>query len=254
MSVFPRLIPVLTIDGESLVKTTGFKNPKYLGDPVNAMKIFSEMGADECIIVDISKDRFNRELNFDLIIQMADEAFMPITYGGGIRNVEQIDVLIRNGVDKVALNSGVSLFDANFVVEAIKRFGSQAIVGAIDVKKNILGAYETRILSGSKKLGKTISEQVKFFSKLGVGELFVNDISRDGSMKGFDLALLEQFNNEDVPVIFCGGAGTLADFSKIIEMGVQGAAGSSVFVFHGIHKGILISYPNAKQREEMGMK
>lgn len=239
-----RVIPCLLLKGRGLVKTVNFSNPKYVGDPVNAVKIFNEKEADELVFLDITATVENRKPNFSFLKDIASECFMPFAYGGGIRDIDDIYRLFKLGVEKVIINSYV-LEDMNFIKNASDIFGSQSIVVAVDVKRNIFGKYNVYSNSGRVKHSVNILEYVKKIERNGAGEIFVNSIDRDGTMRGYDLNILKQITEiVNVPVVACGGAGTFEDLELAIDNGVSAAAAGSLFVFHGPHKAVLITYPS----------
>jgi cyclase len=234
-----------------LVKTKRFKKPVYLGDPVNAVKIFSDKEADEIIILDIDASRFRREPNYQLIAEMAGEAFMPVTYGGGIRSLEQIRRLIRSGVEKVAINS-YALESTDLIRSAVDVFGSQAVVGAVDVRRKLMGGYAVMAKSATKKTRLVLQHHIESLVQAGIGELLINDVNRDGLMSGFDIDLIRSVSEAPVPVVVCGGAGTLNDLREaVVHGGASAIAVGSMFVFHGKHRAVLINYPKPEELKKI---
>ncbi|MDC1135642.1 HisA/HisF-related TIM barrel protein [Alphaproteobacteria bacterium] len=238
-----RIIPCLNLSNGRLVKTTSFANERYVGDPINTVKIFNDKEVNELVIQDINISKIGGTINFGLIKKMTGEAFMPVTYAGGVRSIDEIKELIRSGVEKVILNSSVE-YDFNFAKKAVDKFGGQAIVGGIDVKNGLFGGHNVYIKSGTKKIKTTINQRLEKFLQAGVGEVFVNNISRDGQMQGYDLNLARSMAELQVPVVFAGGARNIEDIFKLAEIGISGIAAGSMFVFHGKHKAVLINYPN----------
>ena len=241
----PRVIPVLLLRKKGLVKTVKFHDQKYIGDPFNAVKIFNEKGVDELIFLDIDASKERREPPYEYLAEIASECFMPLGYGGGVSRVEEIKRLIQSGIEKIVINHQ-ALENPEFVKQATQMFGSSTIVGGIDVKRNFFGNYQ--VFSHVKK-GSVGIDPVKYameLQTLGVGEIFVNNVDNDGVMKGYDLALIEKITHAvDVPVIACGGAGSLADIEKVVrEAGAAAAAAGSFFVYHGKHRAVLITYPD----------
>ena len=238
----PRIIPILLLKGSGLYKTLKFKDPKYIGDPLNAVKIFNEKEVDELIVLDITAGLENRKPNYDLLYQMAGECFMPLGYGGGVSTVEEIRKLISLGIEKVSINSNAVNLD--FIKEAAEVFGSSRIVVSMDVKKNFFGKYEVYTKSGTQN---TKMDAVKFsteINKAGAGELLINSIDKDGTMQGYDLELIKSISVEiGIPVIACGGAGQINHFKQAINAGASAIAAGSMFLFHGKHRAVLISYP-----------
>lgn len=243
-----RVIPALLIDGNGLVKTRKFKDPTYIGDPVNAMRIFSDKEADEIAVFDIRAARAADEPNYELLAEMAGEAFMPMSYGGGVRSIEQVRRLIRSGIEKVVINSA-AVTSTDVIRAAADVFGSQAIVGALDVRKSLLGGYRLMSHSATREVGTPLLEHVDRLVEAGVGEILVNSIDRDGEMGGYDLDLIRRVASRvTVPVIACGGAGTFAHLEAAVkEAGASAVAAGSMFVYHGKHRAVLISYPSAQE-------
>lgn len=246
----PRIIPCLLVHDEGLVKTKNFKDPKYIGDPLNAVKIFNEKEADELIVLDIDASKLKSEPNFKLIKQLAGECRMPLCYGGGIRSLEQAKKIIRLGVEKVALSS-IALEDPEIVTNIANSIGSQSVVVILDVKKNFFGKYEVWINNATQNSKKTVLDAIKEYEKLGAGEIVINSIDQDGNMNGYDLSLAKIVQKSiNIPSTFLGGAGSLDDIANLINTcGIVGAAAGSLFVFKGIYRAVLISYPSRKQKE-----
>lgn len=239
----PRIIPILLLKGTGLYKTLKFKDPKYIGDPLNAVKIFNEKEVDELMVLDITAGIENRKPNYELLYQMAGECFMPLGYGGAVSSIEEIKKLIGLGIEKISVNSNAVNLD--FIREAADVFGSSTLVVSMDVKKNFWGKYEVYTKSGTNN---TKMEAVKFaaeINKAGAGELLVNSIDRDGVMQGYDLELVKSISSEiDIPLIACGGAGATEHFKQAVNAGASAVAAGSMFVFHGKHRAVLISYPS----------
>lgn len=241
-----RVIPCLLVSGNGLVKTRKFRSPVYIGDPVNAVRIFSDKEADEIVILDIDASREGRSPNYELIAEMAGEAFMPVAYGGGIRSVEQIRRLIRSGVEKVVINT-LATESLDMLRAAADIFGSQAIVGAVDVRRKLLGSYSVVSKSATVETRLNLQQHIQNLVQSGIGELFINDVDRDGTMGGYDLKLLKNLTQVPVPVVVCGGAGTIEHLREAVHVGGASAvAAGSMFVFHGKHRAVLISYPKGQ--------
>ena len=237
-----RIIPTLLIRDGMLVKTQQFKNPRYIGDPINAVKIFNQKEVDELVILDICATKYNNDPDYSAIEAIASEAFMPIGYGGGIKNLHQMERLFKLGVEKVIMNNS-AFTDEGIIYEASKVFGSQSIVVSVDIKKDIIGNHKIYINSGKHKLSNDIVSTMHKFEQLGAGEIIINSIDRDGTMRGYDLRLLSTVSkNLSIPVIALGGAGCVDDFVSAIKSGASGVAAGSLFVYHGVHKAVLISY------------
>lgn len=241
-----RVIPCLLIRGNGLVKTRKFKDPVYIGDPVNAMRIFSEKEVDEIIVLDIDASREGREPNYDLIEEMAGEAFMPMAYGGGVRTLDQVRRLVRYGIEKVVINSAATESTA-VIRAAAEELGSQAVVGAVDVRKGLFGSNRVVRKSATEETKLDLETHIRALAAAGAGEIFVNSVDRDGMMSGYDLDLIRTVTQSvNVPVIACGGAGTVEHLVQAIrDGGASAVAAGSMFVFHGKHRAVLINYPQS---------
>lgn len=246
-----RIIPTLLLKNNGLVKTTRFKNPVYVGDPINAVKIFNEKEVDELILLDITATLENNELNYKNIEEIISEAFMPIGYGGGIKNIAQIENLFKIGVEKVILNTSAHI-NPDLIKKAAQVFGNQSIVVAIDIKKDILGNNRIYTHSGTKKQNINLLSAIKTYEDLGAGEIFINSIDRDGTMKGYDYNLIKQVSeNVTIPVVASGGAGEIDHFLQAINAGASAVAAGAMFVFHGVHRAVLINYPKYIELEKL---
>jgi cyclase len=242
-----RVIPVLLLCGQGLVKTVKFKQPKYIGDPINAVRIFNEKEVDELVFLDITATPEGRGPDFDLLSDIASEAFMPMAYGGGITNLGQVRRIFELGFEKVIIDSA-AYKNPKLIIEAAAIFGSQSIVGCIDVRKTLLGRYELCSVSGSIKEKASLEEHIALITQSGVGELLVNSVDRDGTMGGYDLKLLREVSNAvTVPVIACGGAGNVDHLVQAVLDGQASAvAAGSMFVFMGPHRAVMVNYPERK--------
>ena len=230
-----------------LYKTTQFKDPIYIGDPINAIRIFNEKEVDELLLLDIDATTKGKEPNITLISEIASECFMPLSYGGGIKNIDQITSLFQVGIEKVVLSS-LAYDKPDLIREAVKRFGSQSIVVCMDVKPGYFGNYSVYSHNGTRKLKVNILEYAKRLEQTGIGELIISSIDKDGTMTGYDLNVLQYISNEvNIPVVACGGAGNICDFKKAIDAGASAVAAGASFVFHGKRRGVLISYPERKE-------
>jgi cyclase len=247
-----RVIPCLLLKNGGLVKTRGFAEPKYVGDPINAVKIFNEKEVDELVFLDISATPAGRPPSFDLIRDIAAEAFMPFAYGGGVTSVEEVKRLVGLGAEKVVVDSAAVARPA-LVREAAEVVGSQSLVVAIDVKRSLLGRYEVVTRSGTRRTGLDPVAWAQQAESLGAGEILVNSVDRDGTMKGYDVALLRKVTGAvRVPVVACGGAGGLGDLrAAVVEGGASAVAAGSLFVFHGRHRAVLITYPDHRELEQL---
>lgn len=243
-----RVIPCLLFKGQGLVKTTQFGDSKYVGDPINAVRIFNEKEVDELILLDIQATVEKKTPQMKRISEIASECFMPLCYGGGIRSLDDIQEIIGLGVEKVVINT-YAVENPGFIGSAAERFGSQSIVVAIDARRHPSGKYEMFICSG--KLGTKLDpvEHAKRMEEMGCGEIFLNSIDRDGTLKGYDIELISQVSHSvSIPVIACGGAGSLSDFREAVELGGASAVSAgSLFVFHGKHRAVLITYPSEEE-------
>lgn len=239
-----RVIPVLLIDKGKLVKTTKFKNPNYIGDPVNAVKIFNDKEVDEIVLLDITATKEKREPDYDKIEEICSEAFMPFAYGGGIKSLSQVDLLFQLGIEKVVLNS-VLHSNIGLVKEISAKYGAQSVVASIDVKKNLFGRHFAYSHSGQHKIKLTLEKHLENILSAGVGEVFLNSIDKDGTFSGFDIELIRDLSKKsEVPIVACGGARHLEDFKLAINSGASAVAAGSLFVYRGVQKGILINYPS----------
>jgi len=245
-----RIIPILLLKDGGLVKTLKFSKDTYIGDPINAVKIFNKKEVDELVILDIGATRDGTVPNFLEIREIVSEAFMPVGYGGGISTIEHIDQLFNIGVEKVILNS-VIFENQELVKKAVKIYGSQSIVASLDFKKDIWGNYKIYSKNGKKKQIISIEEIIELIQELGFGELILNSIDRDGTMQGYDLSLIEKFTKVlEIPVVVAGGAGKIEDFFQAVKAGASAVAAGAMFVFQGVHRAVLISYITAEEFEE----
>ena len=245
-----RVIPSLLLRGRGLYKTVRFKDPKYVGDPVNAVKIFNEKEVDEIIVLDISATTEKKEPNFALIEEIASECFMPLGYGGGVTTIDQMRRLYRLGVEKIALNTA-AFTDRHLVEAGCKSFGSSSVIASIDTKSTLFGKREVWINGGRINTKVDPVRYAEQLARLGVGEILVNSIDRDGTMSGYDIELLKMLSAAvDVPIIACGGAGSLEHMQEAVTTaGVPAVAAGSMFVFHGRHRAVLINYPARAELE-----
>lgn len=248
----PRIIPCLLVQDKGLVKTVHFKNPKYVGDPINAVRIFNEKQVDELTVLDIDASSEGREPDYKMIENLAAECRMPLCYGGGVKTADQAQRIFSLGVEKIAISSA-AVEDPNLVTRIAERVGNQSVVVILDVKKKLLGGYEVYIRNGKKGTGKNPMELIKQFEQLGAGEVVINSIDQDGMMKGYDMNLAEKIRNSThLPLTILGGAGSLDDISKLIsKFGIIGASAGSLFVFKGVYKAVLINYPNPLDKDNL---
>ncbi len=243
-----RVMPCLLLKNKGLVKTVQFKNPTYIGDPINAVWIFNKKEADELVFLDIDATPNNRGPDLDTISKIADEAFMPVAAGGGVRTIADVKALFNAGIEKVVINSQ-AVKDPQILKDSSDIYGSQSIVAAIDVKKSRWGKYEVFIHGGTKKTSYDPVMLAQSYEKAGAGELFVNSIDRDGTMEGLDIQLIKSIaDSVNIPIIACGGAGNLTHIGQAIHDGHASAvAAGSLFIFHGPRKGILINFPTRQE-------
>ncbi|WP_332732996.1 AglZ/HisF2 family acetamidino modification protein [Flavihumibacter sp.] len=245
-----RVIPVLLIQDGGLVKSVRFKHYTYVGDPINAVKIFNDKEVDEIVILDIEATKNQSGPDFQRIKEIASEAFVPLAYGGGITKIDEIKQLFYLGVEKVVLNNQ-AYQNPSLLTEAASLVGSQSVVASVDVKKNWLGQYKVYVKNGGQNTGKSPVEYVQELVNAGAGEIFLNSIDRDGTYNGFDLDLIKQVCSAvNVPVIACGGASIIDDFQSAVAAGASAVAAGSMFVFQRTHRAVLISYPSQKDLED----
>lgn len=244
-------MPCLLVENGRLVKTSRFRDPRYVGDPINAVKIFNEKEVDELVILDIDASRKGAPPNFDLVSAIADECFMPVAYGGGIASVDHARRLFSLGIEKVVLNSAIAS-DPRLITRLAESFGSQSIVVSIDVKKGLLGGYTAYTLSGSKALNTAPVELAAQMETLGAGELLINSIAREGSWQGLDIALLRGITDRvNIPVIASGGAGSVSHIREAIyDGGASAVALGSMAVFQGKGLGVLINFPDKRSLDD----
>jgi len=248
----PRIIPCLLVHDKGLVKTVKFKDAKYVGDPINAVKIFNEKETDELMVLDIDATVKDSEPDYKMIENLAVECRMPLCYGGGIKTVEQATKIFNLGVEKIALSSA-AIENPKLISDIAKEVGSQSVVVVLDVKKKIFGGYDIYTHNGTKKTKVDLECFIKELQALGVGEIVINSIDNDGVMKGYDLSLIEKIKPLiDVPITVLGGAGSLEDIKTLIKkFGIIGCSAGSLFVFKGKYKAVLISYPNKIDKKRL---
>lgn len=245
-----RVIPALLLKNDGLVKTVKFKDPTYVGDPINAVKIFNDKEVDELLFIDIEATKEKRRPNFELISRISREAFMPFGYGGGIKSLDDITQLLRLGVEKVSINS-YAMKDPDFVKKAAGICGSQSVVVSIDVEKDKSGNHWIFNYINSTM---TKFDPVRFavlMERNGAGEILLNSVDRDGTFSGYDIDVIKKVSSSvRIPVIALGGAGKIEDFVEAVEAGASAVAAGSLFVFYGKHRAVLITYPAKNKLEE----
>lgn len=249
----PRIIPCLLVKNKGLVKTVKFKDPKYVGDPINAVKIFNEKEVDELIVLDIDATIEMRDPDFKMIENLAAECRMPLCYGGGIKTIEQAQKIFSLGVEKIAISSA-AIENPEFVEQMAKQVGNQSVVVVLDVKKRMLsGKYEVWTHNGQKNTGKSPVELAEIFERVGIGEIVLNSIDHDGVMKGYDVALIDKVREKTgLPLTVLGGAGSLQDIGLLFKRyGIIGASAGSLFVFKGVYRAVLINYPRPNEKEAL---
>jgi len=238
-----RIIPCLLLQNGGLVKTQKFANPKYIGDPINAIRIFNEKEVDELIVLDISASKDGKEPDYALIEEFAGECFMPLAYGGGIRTIEQARRLFALGVEKICLQTAVHE-DNSLLARLADQFGSQSILVSVDVKKNWLGKYQLYSAASGKTLSHDWNDFLIQSVRAGAGEVILNAVDQDGMMQGMDLQIIRRaVETVNVPVIAIGGAGSLEDIKSALAVGSSAVAAGAFFVFHGPRRAVLITYP-----------
>lgn len=240
----PRMIPTLLLSGDGFYKTTKFKNPVYLGDPLNILKIFNEKEVDELLILDIAATPKKLKPNFKLLHQMASECFMPLGYGGGITSLEEMTKAFDCGIEKICINTK-SHTDIELLSDAANQYGSQSIVVFIDVKKSVFGRYTMFSNGGRKRVSKPLEKHILDCESAGAGEIIINSIDRDGTMLGYDIPLISKVASSlTIPVVASGGAGTVEHLQSAISLGGASAvAAGSMFVYKGPRRAVLINVP-----------
>lgn len=242
-----RVIPCLLLNDKGLYKTTRFKEPRYLGDPINTVRLFNDKEVDEIILVDISASIEKRDPNIEYLRRVVGECFMPVCYGGGVTSLKQIETLYKIGIEKVAFNS--SLYQKpDLIKEAAKTFGTQSIVASIDLRKNLFGSHSVYVKSGKEKIKYNPVEYAKRAEDLGAGEILLTSIDNEGMMKGYEYSIIEKISSSvSIPVIANGGAQNLSDCVKAVNSGASAAAAGSMFVYYGNRKAILVNYPDQEE-------
>jgi cyclase len=247
-----RVIPILLLKNSGLYKSINFENYKYIGDPINAIRIFNEKEVDELVLLDINATIHNREPDTNMLKLIVSECYMPLSFGGGICNTNMIKEILNIGVEKIIINTA-AIENPNFIREAVKLFGSSTIVISIDAKRNFLNNYSVYVRGGKEKTKKNPIEWAKECENMGVGEIIINSIDNDGCMNGYDWKLIKGVSDSvSIPVIASGGASSIHDFNKAInECKVSAVSAGSYFVFHGKHRAVLISYPSRLELDSL---
>jgi cyclase len=246
------VIPCLLVENGGMVKTRKFGKRTYLGDPVNVINLFNNFEVDEIVLLDIAASAQGKEPDFELVTTLAEECWVPLTYGGGISQVRQIEKLIRGGCEKVVLGTSIAN-DLRLVSEGARDFGNQAIVGSVDAKRRLFGGYETRVKNGSYRLNIPPAVRARQLEEAGAGEILLQSIDRDGEMNGYDLELIASVTAAtDLPVVACGGARERTELAEPVKQaGASAAAAGSLFVFSGIERGVLINFPDRNFLESL---
>lgn len=244
----PRVMPCLLLHRGGLVKTRRFRQPVYLGDPINTARIFSDKEVDELVVLDIDASREGRPPDYELLAEIAGECFMPFSYGGGVATIEQVRRLIRCGIEKVIITSA-ALDSTALVTQAAELFGSQAVVGGLEVRRDRDLGWRLSSHSGTRLASRTLDEHIDRLVAAGAGELLINDVDREGTGRGYDLGLIRHVSGRvSVPVVACGGAATIEHLREAVQQGGASAvAAGSMFVFHGRHRAVLVHYPSCDQ-------
>lgn len=242
-NVFNRVVPCLLLQDGGLVKTTRFDRPRYVGDPINAVRIFNDKYVDELVFLDIDASRAGAEPDYDLIQRIAGECFIPLCYGGGIRTLAQSRRIVAAGVEKIAVNS-MAIDDQQLLSTLSRELGASSVVAGIDVKRDMVG--RARVFHPGRRHMTKLDpvEHARAVVAAGAGEIFLNSVDRDGTGNGFDVELIQAVTQAvNVPVTVCGGAGGLEDMREAVRSGASAAAAGSMFVFYGPHRAVLINYP-----------
>ena len=248
-----RIIPCLLLKDNSLVKTVNFKNPAYIGDPVNTSRIFNELEVDELLLLDIAATNNNRRPDFKILAELANECFMPLAYGGGINNFDDAKKIFKIGIEKIIINS-TAFTNPTIIIELAEHFGNQAIVASIDVKRNLFGKYHVFSNSGTKKHRIDPVVWAKELERLGAGEILLTSINQEGTWDGFDLSIIERISNAvNVPVIANGGASSIEDIVSAVKKGGASAVSvGSMVVYQNKGMGVLVNFPdNEKLKKEL---
>ena len=246
-----RVIPALLLRNGGLVKTKKFKLPKYVGDPINAIRIFNDKEVDELMVLDITASKERQEPNYALIEEFAGECFMPLTYGGGVASVEQAEQIFSLGVEKICLQTA-ALENPTLVTKLAERFGAQSVVVSVDIKRNFLGNPKVYGSARGKALAEPWLLMVQRLVNAGAGEVLLNAVDRDGTLDGPDFELVSEASSAlSVPLIAVGGVASLSDIKALVDSGASAVAAGAFFVFHGPHRAVLITYPDYNELETL---
>ena len=244
-----RIIPILQLNNDELVKSKKFKNHKYVGDPINVVRIFNEIQVDEIILLDVFKSKYNGNLNYQVIKDIADECRMPFTYGGGIKNLSQVEKLFSIGVEKISINSS-ALNEPNLIKILSNNYGSKSVVVSLDIKENFFGKKKIYNSKDNKYLNLNILDQIKKYIDLGAGEILINNVTKEGSLSGFDYSLLDLLKQKiNIPIIVNGGINSYKEINEILKNDNVDAVGvGAFFIYYGPHNAVLISYIPENER------
>lgn len=247
-----RVIPVLLLKNLGLVKSVKFKNYRYIGDPINAVKIFNDKKADELVFLDINASKENRLISLEFVHKVGDEANMPFAVGGGIKTIKDIRSILENGSEKVVINTA-AFENPEFIKEAVEAFGSSTIVVCLDVKKNFAGKYQLVYKHGEKKVKENPVEFAQKMEEYGAGEIIIQCVDKDGTYEGYDIELVKLISRTvTIPVVALGGASKYDDFSLAVKEGYASAvAAGSLFVYHGPRRAVLISFPTRDEIKDI---
>lgn len=246
-----RVIPCLLMQDRGLVKTRKFTSPTYVGDPINAIRIFNEKEVDELMLLDIAASKKSVEPDFEMIAEIAGECFMPLTYGGGVTTLDQAQRIFSLGVEKICLQSSV-LADVELIRRIAARFGSQSVVVSMDIKKTWTGGRAVYAAAKSKTVSGNYLDMLSAYISAGAGEVLINSVDRDGMMQGLDCQMIQEVSGRiSVPLVAAGGVGSIADIVDGLKAGASAIGVGSFFVFHGEQRGVLITYPSAVEMDKI---
>lgn len=252
MPLLPRVIPCLLLQDDVFVKTKKFRNPIYIGDPVNTLNLFNKFEVDEIIVLDIGCVRKNTCPDFSFISELASECWVPLSYGGGLRTIEDAKKILNSGIEKVVFES-LLFSDPNIVENCVQEFGASSIVACISIKESMFGGYQVYTNGGTKKINLSLDKVVEHLQGIGVGELIINNISREGASLGYDLNLIKRISSKlSIPVVALGGASCMSDFKAAIESGASAVSAGSYFVFQRNNpSSVLINFPSRREFERL---
>ena len=246
-----RLIPIILIENKGLYKSIKFKNHRYLGDPLNTIRLFNDKEVDELVILDIGARKSTKGINFEYLEKLSSECFMPVCYGGGVDDILQVEKLFKLGFEKISFNTALNE-KIDLVNEVAKKYGVQSVVASIDVKKNIFGKYNIYTENGTKKIKWNLEEYIKYLQDNGVGEILLTSIDQEGTMTSYDYELIKLVSGfVNIPVVANGGASNLSDCKEAIDYGASAAAASSIFSYYGKKSAVLVNYPPHNELKDL---